>query len=81
MTEVCDLISIYINRFEERKKEIEQADIINKQLGRRGEFILFALHNYSFEFNVSIGVDIVYGSHYSQACKVQILAAHGIINH
>jgi len=36
VAEVCDLISIYINRFEERKKEIEQADIINKQLGRRG---------------------------------------------
>merc|ERR1712223_417939 len=34
--EVCDLISQYINRFEERKKEIEQSKILNKQLGRHG---------------------------------------------
>ena len=47
VAEVCDLISIYINRFEERKKEIEQADIINKQLGRRGESIQFALKSQS----------------------------------
>jgi len=34
--EVCDLISKYINRFQERKKEIEESKILNKQLGRHG---------------------------------------------
>jgi len=36
MTEVCDLISKYINRFQERMKEIEDANALNKQLGRHG---------------------------------------------
>jgi len=36
MVEVCQLISNYINRFQERMKEIEEANTLNKQLGRHG---------------------------------------------
>merc|ERR1712221_9224 len=36
MIEVCDLISKYINRFQDRMKEIEDANTLNKQLGRHG---------------------------------------------
>merc|ERR1712168_678983 len=37
MIEVCQLISKYINRFQERMKEIEDANTLNKQLGRHGQ--------------------------------------------